>query len=69
MKRFLTPNITRAGRILRAAIAIMLLIGGIIAVRELAWLGVVLFVCSAFVFFEAARGWCLVRACGIKTRL
>jgi hypothetical protein len=24
---------------------------------------------GAFVLFEAARGWCALRACGIKTRL
>jgi hypothetical protein len=24
---------------------------------------------AAFVLFEAARGWCFLRACGIKTRL
>jgi len=69
MKLFLAPNITRSGRILRAVIATALLIGGIIAITQLAWLGVVLFVISAFVFFEAARGWCVMRACGIKTRL
>jgi hypothetical protein len=25
--------------------------------------------CGGFVLFEALRGWCALRACGIKTRL
>ena len=33
-----------------------------------AWLGVVLLVMGLFVAFEAARGWCVLRACGIKTK-
>jgi len=33
------------------------------------WLGVVLAVLGVFVLFEALRGWCVMRACGIKTRL
>jgi len=29
----------------------------------------VLAVSGGFVLFEALRGWCVLRACGIKTRL
>jgi len=32
-------------------------------------LGVTLAAAGAFVLFEALRGWCALRACGIKTRL
>ena len=69
MKKFFSRNITSAGRWMRAALAVLLLIGGIIAVRQLVWLGVLLFVSAGFVLFEAARGWCFLRACGLKTKL
>ena len=69
MKKFFSRNITSAGRWMRACIGLLLLIGGIIALRPVPWLGVVLFISAAFVFFEAARGWCFLRACGIKTKL
>jgi hypothetical protein len=69
MKNFFRPNIGRAGRIMRAAIALLLLLGGLAAMSRITWLGVLLFISAGFVFFEAARGWCVARACGIKTRL
>jgi hypothetical protein len=34
-----------------------------------AWLGLALAAFGAFMLFEALRGWCAVRACGIKTKL
>ncbi len=69
MKKFFSPNLTSAGRWMRAAIGLALLIGGVIAVQQLVWLGVVLFLSAGFVLFEAARGWCFLRACGLKTKL
>jgi hypothetical protein len=69
MKKFFTPNISSLGRWMRAALGLILLIGGLIAVGQLLWLGIALFISSAFVLFEAARGWCFLRACGIKTKL
>jgi hypothetical protein len=69
MKKFLSPNITSAGRWMRAVLGLALLIGGVIAVQQIVWLGVALFVSAGFVLFEAARGWCFLRACGIKTKL
>lgn len=69
MKKFFAPNITRAGRIARAIFAMLLLIGGILAMRQIIGLGVLLLISSAFVFFEAVRGWCVMRACGIKTKM
>ena len=69
MKNFFRPNLSRAGRIVRAVLAAALLAGGIFAVQHILWLGVVLFISAGFVFFEAARGWCVMRACGIRTKL
>jgi hypothetical protein len=69
MKNFFAPNISSAGRWMRAGLGLALLAGGLFAVWTLPWLGVVLLVSAAFVLFEAARGWCFLRACGIKTKL
>lgn len=69
MKRFFTPNITRAGRVARFVCGLVLLVAGLIAFPRLWWLGMIFFGSAVFVFFEAARGWCALRACGIKTKL
>jgi hypothetical protein len=66
-KRF-APNIEKKGRRLRGLAAAVLLIGGIGALKFSVVLGVVLLASGAFVLFEALRGWCVVRACGIKTK-
>jgi hypothetical protein len=69
MKSFLAPNLTRTGRIVRAVMATIFLVGGLMCIDHILWLAIVLLASSAFVFFEAARGWCVMRACGIKTKL
>ena len=69
MKKFFTPNLTRAGRMARLLYGIIMLVAGLFAMSKLWWLGVIFFGSAAFAFFEAARGWCVVRACGIKTKL
>ncbi len=66
--RFLKPNIGVKGRVFRAIGATALCVGGILAIEPTPWLGLTLLVSSAFVLFEAVRGWCLLRACGIKTK-
>ena len=42
---------------------------GIITVDFVLWLGLVLVAAGLFAIFESIRGWCLVRACGIKTKI
>jgi len=69
MSKFFTPNLERNGRILRAIGGLCLLAGGVVSLFYLWWLGLILLASSTFVLFEAMRGWCLMRACGIKTRL
>jgi hypothetical protein len=67
-KRF-QPNLGKKGRLLRGLAAAALLIGAIVALCfNLVALGVVLLASGAFMLFEALRGWCVVRACGIKTK-
>lgn len=68
MKKFFQRNIDGTGRILRGVIGLVLL-GGAVAVWTWHWLaGVGLAAGGVFCLFEAARGWCAARACGVKTR-
>lgn len=68
MKRFFVRNIGRKGRIARGVMGLALLIAGVLSVHESIWLATLLAVSGVFGIFEALRGWCLARACGIKTR-
>ena len=68
MIRFLTPNISGTGRLIRAAGAAAMLVGAWFAWPSVRWLSGLLLVSGAFVLFEALRGWCVLRACGIRTR-
>lgn len=69
MKTFFSRNIDRPGRVLRGLCALGLLAGAAFAWRISPWLTLVLALAGVFVLFEALRGWCVLRACGIKTRL
>ena len=63
------PNIGSKGRLVRGIEALCLFIGAGFAFTRSDVLGIALAMIGAFVLFEALRGWCIVRACGIKTRL
>lgn len=69
MSGFFRPNIKRQGRIARGVIGTLCLIAGIILVDFVLWLGLIFVVAGLFAIFEAVRGWCLVRACGIRTKI
>jgi hypothetical protein len=70
VKRFFDPNIETKGRVMRAVTALLLFIAsGVAFFRSTAWLGIALGLIGVFVAFEAVRGWCFLRACGIKTKL
>ncbi len=69
MKPLFSRNISNAGRLVRGRGALALLLGAGIGFFVSIWLGVVLAVSGVFVLFEAVRGWCVLRACGLKTRL
>ena len=69
MKRFFTRNLDRKGRIIRGAMSAGLFIGAWFAFGVSSVLGIVLTVSGVFTLFEALRGWCVVRACGVKTKL
>jgi hypothetical protein len=69
MSKLFAPNIDNRGRLVRGIMGILLLVGGLFAICTMLWLGLVLLGSAAFVLFEAIRGWCGLRACGIKTKL
>ena len=68
MKPFFAPNIGSQGRLLRGLGALGLFVGAWFAFGVSTWLGIVLLALGGFALFEALRGWCGLRACGIKTR-
>jgi len=68
-------NIERKGRIARAITGLLCIAFGI-AVWPMHWpeavlyrwaISIVAIAAGAFQLFEAKRGWCIVRACGLKT--
>jgi hypothetical protein len=66
---FWSLNISGTGRFVRILSGIIFLAAAVVVYLEggvvLPWiLGVV----GAFAIFEGVFGWCLIRACGIKTR-
>jgi hypothetical protein len=69
MKPLFTRNIGNTGRLARGLCALALLAGAGWGFVVSAWLGASLGVAGIFVLFEALRGWCALRACGIRTRL
>ena len=69
MKSFFAPNLERNGRLVRGISGALLLIGGIMALKWSVLAAIILFCSAAFTLFEAVRGWCVMRACGIKTKL
>jgi len=60
-------NIGRNGRIVRAAFGVSFLLAGALVFPHVAWLAIAFVVAGLFTLFEAARGWCGLRACGLKT--
>jgi uncharacterized membrane protein len=69
MKKFFSPNIDARGRLVRGLGGGALVILGVFLCRVNLLAAVLTIIFGGFVFFEAVRGWCLMRACGIKTKL
>jgi hypothetical protein len=69
MAKFFAQNINRRGRIFRALCGVGLIIAGLLISRQGRSICVALVIMGGFVLYEAVRGWCLMRACGIKTKL
>lgn len=69
MSKFFAPNIDRRGRIVRAIWGLLMLGAGVFAAHYAWWACAILIAFAALAFYEASRGWCIARACGIKTKL
>ena len=68
MKTFFDRNLNNTGRWLRGLCAAGLLLGAGLALNVSVWLALILAASGVFMLYEALRGWCVLRACGIKTR-
>ena len=64
----LRPNIDTKGRVIRGSGALAMGIGAALTWPHSRAAGIALAASSAFLAFEAARGWCAARACGVKTK-
>ena len=64
-----TPNIDRLGRIIRGIMSVALFADAFIAHRKgIEWLAVMLAISALVGVVETVRGWCVLRACKVKTR-
>ena len=68
MNRFFSRNLDFRGRMARGVIGTICLIAGIVTVDFSLRFGLVFVVAGLFAIFEAIRGWCFARACGIRTK-
>ena len=68
MKSIFSRNIDNRGRLVRGLAALALLVGAVFSFTVSVWLGLTLLASGLFIAFEALRGWCALRACGIKTK-
>jgi len=69
VKKFFSRNISGLGRLVRFLIGCALVFAGWLVCRaNYTWPAIPLFIGGGFVWFEAARGWCVMRACGVKTK-
>lgn len=64
--KFFAPNIGTPGRIARGLCGVASLAAGWFS-REHPAVGAALALGGGFMLFEAFRGWCVARACGLKT--
>ena len=53
---------------MRGGLAALLLIAGGVIACDVLWLGLMFVGIGVFTLFEAVRGWCVARACGVKTK-
>jgi hypothetical protein len=67
MRKFFAPNISARGRWARAVWGLGLIGVGIALYSRSRWACFLLGAAGVFALLEAARGWCIMRACGVKT--
>jgi membrane-bound ClpP family serine protease len=69
MNGFFRPNIRKQGRIARGVIGALCLVAGIVVAGDVSLWGLILVIAGLFAIYEALSGWCLARACGIRTKI
>ena len=69
MSDFLRPNLKRSGRIARGVIGTLCLVAGIVVAGDVSLWGLILVAAGLFAIYEALSGWCIARACGLKTKI
>jgi hypothetical protein len=65
---FFRSNLDTKGRVTRGVGALAMGAAAILVWPQTHAASIALAFSSAFVAFEALRGWCALRACGLKTR-
>ena len=68
MAKLFARNIDNRGRLLRSLWGLLLIGASILLFSRSKWAFGLLLAGGIFALFEAARGWCVMRACGIKTK-
>lgn len=68
MRKFFAANIDGRGRLIRGSLGVALVIGGVVVCSYNLGAAIALIISGGFCLFEAVRGWCVMRACGVKTR-
>ena len=66
---FFRPNLKRSGRIARGVIGTLCLVAGIVVAGDVSLWGLILVAAGLFAIYEALSGWCVARACGLKTKI
>ena len=69
MSRFFQPNLSHRGRLARGVIGALCLVAGIVIAGDYSLWGLIFVVAGLFAIVEAVTRWCVVRACGIKTKV
>jgi hypothetical protein len=68
VKKYFARNLDFRGRLVRGIAGALFVLGGIAMCGYSLWAAVALILAGGFMLFEAVRGWCVMRACGIKTK-
>ena len=69
MSNFFRPNLKRTGRLARGVTGTLCLVAGIVIAGDISLWGLILVGTGLFAIYEALSGWCVARACGIKTKI
>lgn len=69
MSRFFQPNLSHRGRLARGVIGALCLAAGIVIAGDYTLWGLIFVVAGLFAIIEAVTRWCVVRACGLKTKV